>query len=783
MWVIVFLLASLTGGSASGQAERHKAELTVTRRERERFDFANGLFARNMYEMAVEAYRDFLDEFPASRLSETARYRMAEAYYAADRYQEALNVYTAFLSEYPSSDLTDQALLGIGQCYYFLGDLKNSEKTLEKLLAQERAGKTAAGAKYYLASVYEKREDLERARELLTDMLGERPPGEYAAFAHMKLGDVRRAGGDLSGAAESYLESASAADEKRLAGEALLRAAEVYFDMKEFSKATDLCERVLAGAVSPGIRNAAADVLFSSLYRAGKYGIIIERYRSFLDTTDDPRVSSKIIFVAGEAHLRENRTDEALDLFRRVINGYPQSVLAGKALVREAWILFGRERYGAARKSLAALESRTGDLPPEAALIRARVFHATGEEHEAVELLEKISDENPGTKPAREALFLLTEIRAANGEAESSARGQKEFVRLYPKDPRAPVLLMKAAKTALRKGEDEEALGLYGDFLERYPGSEYVPDAMFGQGRALQGRGEYADAAAKYTALLERVREPRREQRVLYQLGRTFQKRELWDQAIEVYGKAVSMGQAGGETEVHAALLEALAYCYYQKGERRAAANTYLRIMSEYPDTAVSESAYLWTADLFLEEKEPDTVLFILKRLSGALPDIGQDGRVLVLYGKAFLEKRKWDEAEAYFREAVEKEVDHPYREHAYIGLGRLMARKGSHDEAIRNFDLALASHRDNYSGALARMGKAEVYYDLMDFVRAAKNYMMVAILYEDSELSPEALYKAGKAFGKAGDKGSRDEAWDELLRRFPESRYAVEAGEKDRNG
>ncbi|MBD3295862.1 MAG: tetratricopeptide repeat protein, partial [Candidatus Omnitrophica bacterium] len=167
VWVIIFMLTGPVPGLTTEAIGRQRSESVEARREIEKFDFANGLFARNMYEMAVEAYKDFLNEYPKSDLSGSARYRMAEAYYAADRYQEALNSYTAFLDRHPSSDRAGQALLGVGQCYYFLKDLKNAEKVLNKLLSRRQSGQVADGAMYYLSSVFTQRGELERARGTL----------------------------------------------------------------------------------------------------------------------------------------------------------------------------------------------------------------------------------------------------------------------------------------------------------------------------------------------------------------------------------------------------------------------------------------------------------------------------------------------------------------------------------------------------------------------------------------------------------------------------------------
>src|SRR3990172_1126684 len=51
--------------------------------EQNQIDFANGLFLRGYYDLAADAYRKYLDQYPAGAHLEDARYRLAESDYSA----------------------------------------------------------------------------------------------------------------------------------------------------------------------------------------------------------------------------------------------------------------------------------------------------------------------------------------------------------------------------------------------------------------------------------------------------------------------------------------------------------------------------------------------------------------------------------------------------------------------------------------------------------------------------------------------------------------------------
>ena len=53
---------------------------------------------------------------------------------------------------------------------------------------------------------------------------------------------------------------------------------------------------------------------------------------------------------------------------------------------------------------------------------------------------------------------------------------------------------------------------------------------------------------------------------------------------------------------------------------------------------------------------------------------------------------------------------------------------------------------------------------------------MSVAVLFDDSEWSPHALYRAGLLFGRAGKTSGQASSWKELRERYPESSFARQA-------
>ena len=61
---------------------------------------------------------------------------------------------------------------------------------------------------------------------------------------------------------------------------------------------------------------------------------------------------------------------------------------------------------------------------------------------------------------------------------------------------------------------------------------------------------------------------------------------------------------------------------------------------------------------------------------------------------------------------------------------------------------------------------------------KAARHFMSVAVLFDDPEWTPHALFRAGRLFAQAGKKAEQAGAWKELKERYPDSAFARQARE-----
>lgn len=101
------------------------------------------LLKQSQYEMAIQSFRSFLGNYPASDYSDNAQYWLGEAHYVTRQFEQALEEYYKLVSNFPQSQKYTHALLKIGYSYHELGRIDEAKKYLQTL-TQQYPGTTAS---------------------------------------------------------------------------------------------------------------------------------------------------------------------------------------------------------------------------------------------------------------------------------------------------------------------------------------------------------------------------------------------------------------------------------------------------------------------------------------------------------------------------------------------------------------------------------------------------------------------------------------------------------------
>ncbi|MEA3489216.1 MAG: tetratricopeptide repeat protein [Candidatus Omnitrophota bacterium] len=770
VFVTFMSILILAGSFAFSQGENNKNEL-------EEFDFANGLFSRGMYDMAVKGYQDFLKKYPRSVYTELADYRIAECYFLDGKYDEALEKLDVFLEQHPRGDLAEEAGLRKGQIYYLKGDYKSAESFFSVLAGKSGTGETEEAARYYIAGIHFKRGEYTTSRKMLEEILSGPGAGEYTAFAYMNLGDIYSEQKDYAKAAGAYAKAADVSDDKALADRAALRAGKAYYQEGDHSEAEVFYRKVIEDPADPGAFDRAALGLLSTLYRDEKYNSVIKVSPDLVSRMEGKDAVAQALFIQGSCYFRENRFSEAGKIYGEVSVKYPDSEFGKKSKLNECWALYRQGKFEKCILSVKAYTDMTKDSLDEALYVKARALADSGRKDDALAVYREIAEKFRDSGFRKEAIYETGWLYSGSDRSAEAADYYRMFVDEYPGDRRSPAILLRAAQENFKLKRYGAAKKDYADFLSNFGDSPLKENVLYQLGRTCFEEGDYDKSIEFYGKFAREFPGSEAKGSAMYWTGMAHQKKQEWDKAIKVYS-TLSPDIKG---EFYSRGLEAIAYCCFQKGDYGEAAEKYYALMTTDKDFKLPDGVYLWVADYYLNKDRNERSLEVLKMLLDKYPDSGANGEISYMFAENYGRLGDWNTAGGYFQEALDKQVPSPFLERSLLGLGRAYLAAGDYKKAMGYLEEALDTHTDNITGAFTRFELGNVYSKTGNFGEAAKQYMMVAILYEDEDLCPKALFQAGIAFDKAGMREKSLDVFRELKEKYPDNVLAKKANEEIR--
>jgi tol-pal system protein YbgF len=124
--------ANNASAAPSGVGPSTAADTNISRDAYER---AFNLLKEGRYELAIAAFKAFIETYPTASYADNAQYWLGEANYAKQNYKVALQEFNKVLDNYPQSAKIPDAMLKIGYCYAELGNSQQATVVLNNIIS------------------------------------------------------------------------------------------------------------------------------------------------------------------------------------------------------------------------------------------------------------------------------------------------------------------------------------------------------------------------------------------------------------------------------------------------------------------------------------------------------------------------------------------------------------------------------------------------------------------------------------------------------------------------
>jgi TolA-binding protein len=219
------------------------------------------------------------------------------------------------------------------------------------------------------------------------------------------------------------------------------------------------------------------------------------------------------------------------------------------------------------------------------------------------------------------------------------------------------------------------------------------------------------------------------------------------------------------------------ASCLLQLGRAKEAAEALGTFAERYPQSQLLPSVRLVRGEALLAAGNAREAA---KELAAAAasenPEVQASAQLRL--GDALAACQEWSKSEQAFTTFLDRSSDSPLWFQARFGQGWARENQGRHEPAIEAYRDVVAKH-DGPTAARAQFQIGECLYAQKKLDEAVTEFLKTDVLYAYPEWSAAALYEAGRCLEEGGRGDDAAKQFDDLIQRFPETKWAKLAAEK----
>ncbi len=443
-----------------------KSDLDPSIQEVSQFNYAKLSYELNFQSVAIESFRNFIKNFPASRYIAMANEMMIDVYASTHNYKDAITALEGVENKSQNLKAVYQKVT------YFRGvelymDNKPAEaiKLFEQSLSMPLDQKLVAEANYWSGEAYYKINNYEESIKFNSDFLVTPAALRTSHYntANYNIGYACFKKEDYNNSQtyfRKYIADKKQTDDARY-DDALLRIADCFFMMKNQVSALDYYNQAIAANAK-----AADYALYQKAIILGVQGKMNEKISALQKLMDKYPKSvyyDDALYEAGQASLIAGDNDQSVKYFRKVMSDYPTGIFARKAELGEAL-----------------------------------VFYNTKQDDRAMAAYKKIVQKYPNTEESRQALTQIKNISVSQNKVDDYLMYVKNIPDANITGAAEDSLSYEAAELRYTQGNCEAAVQDFSRYLEKFPNAIFRINASYLKSDCLYRDKKYSEALPGY---------------------------------------------------------------------------------------------------------------------------------------------------------------------------------------------------------------------------------------------------------------------------------------------
>jgi TolA-binding protein len=601
---------------------------------------ADNLFFLKKYDDAIKEYRQFVPWDGIGKYTNYAVFRIVQSLCELKRWDEALTEAKPLMLRKVTGPFFEQLYYMTGLCCYNLENWEAAIRNFDKFLADFSNAENADAALMKKATAY-----------LMLKM-----PKD---------------------AESSFLQVIKSHPKSLFFPQALVETGKIYFEKKDFGKASELLNQVL------------------DKYSSSKFV---------------PQAEYYLAWIA----MDQEQNDKALELFQSVAEKFPNTPFAPDALYQQGILLLKQKDYDAAKEKFDKFLSSYSSSP-KAEMVRfyqAVAISKGGKNGNAEAMFKKFIAEHPKSDMIPRALYESAWLARENKKINQARDDYKALISEFPSSELTERAIFELAELEYEAKKYDDSLALLDKLLAKGVSEKLQQKILYREAWCFLGRKQEDEALEAFERLLKNWPNTEFTSVAAYQAGEIRLKKKDFTSAYELFKQSV---MAGGEGEVREQALLRLGEAQTLRDNWSGAKKTFETFMAEFPKSSFMRRARFWRG--WCNEN--------LKEYKNAITDYSAvlrynikdeiSARAQFQMGEAYMELKEYDKA---LKALVKVEINYgkfaDWVARAKLEMGQILDKQGKKDLAVEQYKKLVSKYPKSEEAGLARelLLQHQVYID-----------------------------------------------------------------------
>src|SRR6058998_2767974 len=758
--------------------EQESSEPPVRETERSdqrQLDYANALFTRKLYDLAVPEYQKYLDDYLGRPGRANAYFSLGECYRNLNRVSSARTNLQKVLNDYGDSEFAGPAAYALAEIAFAEKDYAAALPLFHRSAAKSKEPAVALSARYFEARCLEATGRKEEAADIYVQVAEGGNPNPYREDARWTAASILASRGRKVDALKQYEALASESQKPALKAESAVRGGIIALELVQADKGKidkNMADRATAllqkGRTLPeaGKFRAIAQVGLRKLqYQTGQYAQLLADYKKDQDKLPEA-AQAEVLLLAANSERQLGRADKAEELYRQIVVKYPDREEAKDAAYERLINVYNSDPSalsGAVDEFLAT--SHTNERADQAKLLKAEALYKQQNYNDAALIYGELRGSQLSARLRAEAAYKLGLCHVQTKNTPGVIEAFTYYLQTFPDNPEVPAALGQRALAYEQSKNYSAALNDLNIILAKYP-KAHEREATLQLKALILGQQENTKAMVDtFRQLLREFPKSSVAAQAYYYIGKTAFEAKDYKTALTALNTARQLNK---EQYYNLASLRIILCQFYLK-DRPALTKEVNTFMAASPNVNVPPEVLDWLGIEYYNEKNFQAA----EKYLSALRKIDNPGNVkpdfLFYLGDAATKLKNFPEAEEAFARYLQTAKDPAGTAKVLLALGAVKISAHKPDEAQKIAEQIMALQPEGRVNAEARLLAGEVQLERGNFDDAGKAFKGVALLYDDPAITPRALDKAALAFRQAGNTEEADRLSRELRERYPD--------------